>query len=74
MNTLLNLAEEHIPKSSTSTKFGRPWFNKECKKAVRLWKATTRKFKNLQKQLSQSLKNHQRLQKKYMEKLCCQNK
>ena len=39
-NTLLNIAEEHIPKSSTSTKYNRPWFNEECKKAVRLWKAT----------------------------------
>ena len=44
-NTLLNIAEEHIPKSSTSTKYNRPWFNKECKKAVRLRKATFKKFK-----------------------------
>ena len=44
-NTLLNIAEEHMPKSSTSTKFNRPWFNKECKKAVRLWKATLKKFR-----------------------------
>ena len=39
-NTLFNIAEEHIPKSSTSTKYNRPWFTEECKKAVRLWKAT----------------------------------
>ena len=44
-NTLLNIAEEHIPKSSTSTKYNRPWFNEECKKAVRLRKATFKKFK-----------------------------
>ena len=39
-NTLLYIAEEHIPKSLTSTKYNRPWFNEECKKAVRLRKAT----------------------------------
>ena len=39
-NTLLNIAEEHIPKSSTSTKY-----NEQCKKAVRLRKATFRKFR-----------------------------
>ena len=39
-NTLLNIAEVHIPKSSTSTKCSRPWFNEECKKTVRLRKAT----------------------------------
>ena len=39
-NTLLNIAEEHIP-----TKFNRPWFNEECKKAVRLRKATLKKFR-----------------------------
>ena len=44
-NTLLNIAEEHIPKSSTSTKYNRPWFNEECKKAVRLRKATLKKCK-----------------------------
>ena len=44
-NTLLNIAEEHIPKSSTSTKYNRPWFNEECKKAVRLRKATFKKSK-----------------------------
>ena len=42
-NTLLNIAEEHIPKSSTSTKYSRPWFNEEYKNAVRLWKATFKK-------------------------------
>ena len=45
MNTLLNIAEEHIPKTSTSTKYNRPWFNEECKKAVRLRRATLKKIK-----------------------------
>ena len=40
MNTLLNIAEEHRPRSSTSTKYNRPCFNAECKKAVRLRRAT----------------------------------
>ena len=44
-NTLLNIAEKHIPKSSTSTKYNRPLFNKEYKKAVRLRKATLIFFK-----------------------------
>ena len=35
-NTLLNIVERHIPKSSVSTKHDRPWFNEECQKAVRL--------------------------------------
>ena len=43
--TLLNIAEGHIHKSPTSTKYNRPWFNEECKKAVRLRKATFKKFK-----------------------------
>ena len=44
-NTLLNIAEDHMPKSSTSTKYNRPWFNEESKKAVRLRKATFKKFR-----------------------------
>ena len=44
-NILLNVAEEQIPKSSTSTKFNRPWFNEECKKVGRLRKATLKKIK-----------------------------
>ena len=44
MNTLLNIAEEHMPKSSTSTKYNRPCFNEECKKAVRLLRATYKIF------------------------------
>ena len=39
-NTLLNIAEEHRPRSSTSTKYNRPCFNKGCKKTVTLRKAT----------------------------------
>ena len=45
MNTLLNIAEEHIPKSSTSTKYNRLWANEECKKAVRLRRATLKNLK-----------------------------
>ena len=45
MNTPLNIAEEHIPKSSTSTKCNRPCFNEECKKTVRLCRVTLKKFK-----------------------------
>ena len=30
--TLYNIAEEHISKSATSTKYNRSWFNEECKK------------------------------------------
>ena len=44
-NTLLNIAERHIPKSSTSPKHNRPWFNEECQKAVRLRRAALKKFK-----------------------------
>ena len=29
-NTLLDIVEEHIPKSSTLTKYNRLWFNEEC--------------------------------------------
>ena len=42
MNTLLNIAEEHMPKN---TKYNGPWFNQECKKAVRLRRATLKRFK-----------------------------
>ena len=44
INTVLNIAEEHIPKISTSAKYNRPWFNEECKKAVRLHRATFKFF------------------------------
>ena len=44
-NTLLNKAERHIPKSFTSPKRNRPWFSKECQKAVRLCRAALKKFK-----------------------------
>ena len=83
MNTLLNIAEKHIPKISSSTKYNRPWFNEECKKlsdyAEQHFKKiiinpTQENLKTYKKQQSQSSKNNQRLQKKYMEKLCCQNK
>ena len=44
-NTLLNIAEKHIHKSSTTTKYNRPWFNEKCKKAIRLHRATLEIFK-----------------------------
>ena len=44
MNALLNHAEEHVPKSSTYTKYNMPRFKQECKKAVRLRRATFKKF------------------------------
>ena len=39
MNTLLNIAVEHKPKSSIYSKYSWPRFNEECKKAVRLYRA-----------------------------------
>ena len=44
-NTLLNIAERHILKSSTSSKHNRPWFNEEYQKALRLRRAALKKFK-----------------------------
>ena len=43
--TLLTIAEECTPKSSTQPKFNKPWYNNECKKAVRARRAALRKFK-----------------------------
>ena len=44
--TLFSIAEECIPKTSTSTKYNKQWFNEGCKKAIRLRKAALRKFNN----------------------------
>ena len=44
-NNVEDIAEERIPKSSTSTKYNRPWLNEECQKAVRLHRATFKKIK-----------------------------
>ena len=43
--TLLSIAEECVPKTSTSTKYNRPWFNDDCKDSLRLRRAALRKFK-----------------------------
>jgi len=42
--TLISIAEECIPKKSTSTKYNRPWFNDDCKKSIRQRRAALRKF------------------------------
>ena len=39
------ITEEHMPRSFTSTKYNRPWFDEECEKAVRLHRATFLKIK-----------------------------
>ena len=38
------IAEKCIPKSSIQLKFNKPWYNNECKRAVRTRHATLRKF------------------------------
>ena len=45
-NTLHKIAEQNIPRTSTSSKFNNPWFNHDCRKAVRARRAALRKFKN----------------------------
>ena len=42
--TVHDIATKCIPKSSTSTKIKKPWFNEDCKKAVRKRKAAVKKF------------------------------
>ena len=44
-NTLLEIAEKTIPKSSTSSKPRKPWFVDECKKAVKERKNSERAFR-----------------------------
>ena len=41
---LINIAKTCIPHNSTTHKRDRPWFSKECKQAIRLRRATLRKF------------------------------
>ena len=44
-STLINIAEESIPKSSTSTKWvKKPWFTDDCKEAVKQCRAALRHF------------------------------
>ena len=45
--TLISIAEESIPKTSSNKKYNKPWFNDDCKAAIRSRKAALRKF-NLQ--------------------------
>ena len=43
---LINIASKAIPKSSTESKrLRRPWFNNDCKKAIRLRRAALQRFK-----------------------------
>ena len=41
---LINIAKICIPHNPTIHKGDRPWFSKECKQAIRLWRAALRKF------------------------------
>ena len=45
--TLISIAEESIPKTSSNKKHNKSWFNDDCKTAIRSCKAALRKF-NLQ--------------------------
>ena len=42
--TLTSIAEESIPKTSSNKKHNRPWFDGDCKAAIRSRKAALRKF------------------------------
>ena len=42
--TLISIAEETIPKTSSNKMYNKPWFNDDCKKAVRSRKGALRKF------------------------------
>ena len=44
-NTLLSIANETIPKTSTSSKYNKPWYNEDCKRAIRSRRAALRKFR-----------------------------
>ena len=45
--TLMSIAEESIPKTSSNKRYNKSWFNDICKTAIRSRKAALRKF-NLQ--------------------------
>ena len=45
--TLISIAEESIPRTSSNKKHNKLWFNDDCKTAIRSHKAALRKF-NLQ--------------------------
>ena len=42
--TLVSIAKRRIPKNKIKKKRNRPWFNDECKKAVRLRRKALRDF------------------------------
>ena len=42
--TLISIAEESIPKTSSNKKHNKSWFNDDCKTAIRSRKAALRKF------------------------------
>ena len=44
-NTLLEIAEKTIPKSSISSKPRKPWFDDECKQAIKERKNSERAFR-----------------------------
>ena len=44
-NTLINIANKTIPKTTISRKHNKPWFPEECKNMIREHQATFRKFK-----------------------------
>ena len=41
---VLEIAEQCIPKTSTNLKHNRPWYDDDCKKAIRERKAALRRF------------------------------
>ena len=42
--TLIEIAKECVPKSSTPNKCSRSWFDNECRKAIRLRRAALKRF------------------------------
>ena len=44
-NTLINIANKTIPKTTTSPKYNNPWFTEECKTMIREHQRILRKFK-----------------------------
>ena len=44
-DTLIKIAKECVPKNSSTNKRSRPWFDNECRKAIRLRRAALKRFK-----------------------------
>ena len=53
--TLLTIAENHIPKTSPKPRKNKPWFNEECKLAIKMKNKALRKF--LSQPTDENLKN-----------------